>query len=197
MIKVTTNIKVVIGSLSAKLTTLRKGGEGQDRVLRVVASSLIGVVGERIHEKGLAADDTLIGQYSTKPIYVSLSANVGSNKLFGKPVGKTGKSQFESGEKKGQLHKSKYFERGYSQFKTEIGRNRLGSVNLSLSGQLNQQLTIKPTSDGYGYGWPDSEKIKIARGHEKKYGKNIWALTEAEKELMIKVAEKELKNAIS
>lgn len=190
MIRVKTNIGVVVSSLTSKLSEFNPGGPEYDALLRKVTTSMIGVVKTRIHEKGKASDDSLIGAYSNKPIYVSLGA---SPKKF-RPKGKnSNKARFKNGNPR----MSGYFEGGYNQFKTEIGRNQLGSVNLSLSGQLNSQLTVMPTSRGYGFGWPDKEKLLRARALEKKYRKKIWALTKAEQEQVKAITINHFTNAIS
>lgn len=195
MIKVTSNVGDVIRSLNGKIEAFFPGAVGYEALLRTVATTLIAEIKTRIHEKGIASDGSKIGNYSRKPMYVSKSANVGRS--FGAPVGKTGRSKFKSGIREGQEHKSRYFEGGYDEYKKVIGRNELGSVNLSLSGQLNSQLTIQPTEKGYGMGWADAEKFKRAQFLEKKYGKKIWALTETEQKQTIEVARNYLTNAIS
>ena len=126
---------------------------------------------------------------------MSIANNPG--KSFGRPIGKTGKSKFTTSKKAGQDHTSRYFPGGYNEFKTAIGRNKLGTVNLSLSGQLNSQLTVQPTARGYGFGWPDEEKLKRARALERKYGKKIYDLTEDELRLAIEVTENYVIRAFS
>ncbi len=195
MIRVKTNITDVVSSLKAKFANLERGAQGYDSMMRTVATSLIGKVKMRIHEQGKAADGSAIGTYSTSPIYVSSKANPGRS--FGRPIGKTGKSKFKSGKRKGEDHASRYFPGGYNEYKTTIGRNQLGTVNLSLSGQLNNQLTIQATAKGYGYGWPDKEKLKRANALEKKYGKYIYGLTEEELQMAMEVAKKEVMDALS
>jgi hypothetical protein len=191
MIRVVTNVPEVIRSLNGKIESFFPGAGNYEGLLRTVATTTMAEMKTRIHENGLASDGTLIGKYSRKPMYVSKSANVGRS--FGRPIGKTGKSKFKSGAD----HSSRYFPGGYDEYKTTIGRNKLGSVNLSLSGQLNSQLSIQPTETGYGIGWEDAEKFKIAKAMEKKYGKKIWALTEEEKTLTITTAKNYLKRALS
>lgn len=177
MIKATSNVNELIAGMLTKLNGYQKGGEGYSTVLREVATTMRGEMGRRIHSEGKNANDSKIGDYSTKPIYVSISDNPGRS--FGRPIGKTGRSVFKS---TGKDHKSRYFEGGYSQFKTAIGRNQLGSVNLSLSGQMANQFSVVATADGYGLGWADTEKLERAKHLENKYGK-VWGLTEGEKEL--------------
>lgn len=190
MITLKTNFTQALGPLVAKLQDSRL----YDTAIRTAATSVLGEMKTRIHEQGKAADGSDIGTYSKKPIYVSITANPG--KSFGRPIGKSGKSKFASGKKKGQDHKSRYFPQGYSEYKTAIGRNQLGKVNLSLSGQLNSQLALIATSRGYGLGWPDDEKLKRSAFLEKKYGKKIWALAGKEKEIALAAAENVIKRAL-
>ena len=195
MIVVVTNINDVISSLNGKIESFYPGASGYESLVRTVATTVSAEVKTRIHETGIASDGTKIGEYSRKPMYVSKAANVGRD--FGRPVGKTGKSKFSSGKRKGEDHKSRYFPGGYHQYKTAIGRNRIGSVNLSLSGQLNAQFGIQPTENGYGLGWADIKKRELAAALEKKYGKKIWGLTPEETTLTITVAKNEFKRAFS
>ena len=188
MIAIKTNVWAVLNKIQGNINKLSLGGEYYEGMLRETCASILPVVQTRIHEQGKATDGSAIGEYSTKPIYVSAKANPGNAGLFGTPTGKTGKSKFSSGEKKGQLHTSKYFAGGYDEFKTEIGRNQLGSVNLSLSGQLNLQLSIQASSNGFGLGWSNDEMFNRALALENKYGKRIWALSDDEKGLCNKIA---------
>lgn len=204
MIRAVTNVGDVIRSLNGKIESFFPGAVGYEALLRTVATTMIADIKTRIHENGIASDGSKIGSYSTKPMYVGKKSNVGKD--FGRPIGKTGKSKFKGGKKKGEDHTSRYFEGGYNQYKSAIGRNTIGSVNLSLSGQLNNQLTIKPTENGYGIGWlGDTKKsgkkslpmIDLAKALEKKYGKRIWGLTEEETTKTITTAKNYLTRALS
>lgn len=195
MIRVNVDIGGTIASLNGKIERILPGGAQYESLQRTVGTSLLGDVKTRIHENGLASDGTKIGSYSTKPMYVSVKANVGRS--FGRPIGKTGLSKFKSGDKKGKDHTSRYFPGGYNQYKTVIGRNRLGSVNLSLSGTLNNQLTLQATERGYGIGWANAELYKRAKALEKKYGKPIWKLTDEETGKTISIAKNFVYRALS
>lgn len=195
MITMTTNIAVVLSPLIMGLTTFEKGNAKYDNVVRTVALNALGDVKARIHQQGKASDGSDIGKYSTEPIYVSEKENPG--KSFGRPIGKTGRSKFASGEKAGQDHASRFFPGGYNEYKTKIGRNQLGKVNLSLSGQLDTQFTLVATAMGYGLGWANDEMFERAGHLEKKYGKKIWALTEEEAQAARNTAEILLKDAFS
>jgi hypothetical protein len=172
-------IKIELPHIEEKLKTFMKGGEGYDSVIRGVATSMKGVIQKRIHEEGKAADGGNIGQYdTTHPLYVNPRK---SPKQF-TPMGKTGKTKFENG----QPHKTKYFN-SYKGFREEIGRPT-DTVNLSLTGQMNSQFTIIPTSDGYGLGWNNTEMYKRSQGLEMKYNKVIWGLTDEEQKQAVEVA---------
>lgn len=60
MIKVQSNIKVVSGRIKQRLEQLKN----KEYVLRPVATEVIPLMTERIHQKGLATDDSQIGTYS-------------------------------------------------------------------------------------------------------------------------------------
>lgn len=185
--KLRTNIHQVIDPIVQKL----QSPVPYDKVLRIVATSMLGEIKVRIHQKGIASDGSDIGKYSTKPAYFPPVS--GLPKFDAQ--GKTGKKVFASGEKKGQAHKTRYFETGYSGLRGATGR-QVSKVDLSLTGQLDKQFTIIPTEKGYGLGWPDAEKLIRAKGLEKHYGKEIWNLTADEREKAILIANEEINNAI-
>jgi hypothetical protein len=183
-------------NVAGKVQSVLPEGKNYDTLQRIVATSVLGDMKIRIHQKGLAADGGRIGSYSTKPLYVGVKANVG--KSFGRPVGKTGLSKFKSGAKKGQDHASRYFPGGYGEYKSAIGRNEIGSVNLSLSGQMDKELTLIKTDKGYGLGWANADLLERAKFFEgKKYSKSIWGLTEDEKITVSEVAKNYLYDALS
>lgn len=182
-----------IFDILAKLDMLQPGNTLNQNITRIVATSINAEMRERIHGKGLKADGTPIGTYSTKPTYVSA---VAAGRSF-QPVGKTGKTKFASGERKGKSHTSRYFPDGYAGFKKIIGRDTLGGkVNLFLSGTLSNQFTLQAEGKTYGLGWPGERQFKIAQGMEKKYGR-IWDLTTEESQLVNDIVSNELENAFS
>jgi hypothetical protein len=175
-------IESVIQSFTAK-------GGVLDNAIKTGALTVMADMKARIHEEGKAADGSDIGTYSTKPIYVN-PAN--SPRKF-PTVGKTGKSIFTSGEKKGQKHKTKYFAEGYSDFKTTIGRNEIGKVNLFLTGGLSNGFTLIETEKGFGLGFINDELVKRSLALEVKYGKEIWAVSEPEAEVLVKAVQNAIK----
>jgi len=188
------NFGNVTAQLITRLNECLPGGSKYQVINRAVSVSMLTEVSKRIHEKGLAADGGIIGVYSTKPIYISKTANPGKD--FGEPTGKNGQSVFKSGKKSGKSHTSKYYQQGYLGYKNDIGRNELGTVNLSLSGQLQKQFTIIPADNGWGMGWPNDEMYFRALALEQKYGKPIWALTKEEYDILRALYKEEFFNAI-
>lgn len=214
------NMTEVITSLVSRINSVAQGGANHSKIARIASESILSEVVERIHTKGLASDNTAIGKYSTKPIYVSVKNNIG---VAIKAVGKAGvtydlkskKRSTSSGAKtdvydiftkkkisvavkaNSRERTSAYFFGGYNEFKTSIGRNQLGSVNLSLSGQMQNQLAVLPTNVGWGIGFQNAELLKLSEIFEtEKYKKQIWALTADEKNMLKEVITFEVKNAI-
>lgn len=174
MIRVNIDIQEVLKPIVQKLTEIESGELGNN-LLREIATTQLAEMKSRIFEDGQDASNTAIGQYSVKPIYVN--PNNSPKKFTTK--GKTGKSKFADGTP----HKTRYFAQGYKGFKSEIGRNILGTVNLSLTREFQNKMTIVATNDGWGIGWLEDEKYKRALHFEQKYRKKIFAQTEQEKEI--------------
>jgi hypothetical protein len=183
-------------ALLEKLTALLPGSTGYNSMMRVAAVKALQSVKQRIHAGGLAADGSDIGTYATKPIYISTVT--GTGKGFAQPMGKSGKQAFTGGKKKGQPHTSQYFAGGYNQFKTAIGLNEIGKVNLTLTGELCNQLTVLPNTTGTGYalGWPNEQLQQRALALQAKYGKPIWALTQQERSETLNVLTCECVNVL-
>ena len=173
-------------TIAQNLHELLPGNAAYTGVMRAAAVSVLAKVKQRIHQRGQASDGSDIGPYAVKPIYISTVT--GTGKGLATHQGKTGKSAFAEGKKKGQQHTSQYFAGGYGQFKAALGPEA-SKVNLYLTGELCNELTIigEPGSTGYGIGWTEDEITKRAHALERKYGKEIWGLTEEEKKEVIDV----------
>jgi len=199
MLLLATDIDKQLAPIMAQLQKLSPTSELGSRVVREVALNNMAQMRDRIQNRGGATVGT-IGSYSTNPIYIPTDEMVGK-KL--PPAGKQFKGKrrkvFASGKKKGQPHSSRYFSGGYSGYKTAIGRNTLGKVNLTLSGQFFNQMQLFPTAKGWGIGWSSSAMLERARGFEssKGYGKKIFYPTRAERDRAVMLAKKLTENAVS
>ena len=198
MLILATDIDKQLAPVYELLNKFNTSDQTGSRIIREVALNAMAEIRDRIQNRGEASQGGGIGQYSTDPIYVPVSEMVGK-KL--PPAGKlfNGKRRlvFKSGKKKGEAHSSRYFADGYSQYKTDIGRNTLGAVNLTLSGQLFNQLAIFPTAQGWGMGWSGSELADRADYLTIKYRKEIFSPSSSERERAVLLATKLSEDALS
>lgn len=195
--------------------SFQPGGEGTMSVMRAACFGALAEVKTRIHEQGKAVDGSDIGRYNTSnPLYVNpdnsplsftpLGKNQTSAKLksgFGRFSVKTHKEVKVSVKENDKERKTKYFG-SYSDFKSFIGRNELGKVNLFLFGGLSSQLKVLDLPNGkFGLGWVPGEAVEGNKGKSKfsfygramaletKYGKKIWGINGNEKQLVIDSAQ--------
>jgi len=178
-----------LDTLLTKMENVLSKGAIYDKAIRTASTNMLGDFVQRIHVDGKASDGTEIGKYGTKPIYIN---PINSPQKF-KPEGKTGKTTFE---KTGQPHKTKYFDGGYKAFRETVGQVS-DKVVLTLSGGLQNQLSVIPTDNGYGLGWQNEEMFKRANALEIKYGKQIWFPTEEEQTYASGTVDKIISDALS
>ena len=136
-----------------------------DGVMRVVASSMLAVVHDRIHEQGLNAEGGQIGSYS--PGYIK----VRTNDFLSKTIVR--------GPKKGQA-------------RPVYNRTSDTKVVISLTRQMENDFKVIATDKGYGLGYSNEENVKKVGYVEATYGEKIFALTDAEIETAIGVAKDEI-----
>jgi len=129
---------------------------------------------ERIFENGLASDNSSIGTYKGKDIYVNPSKV--RNKF--PTVGKTGNAKFES---TGKPHKTGYFET-YADFK-KVQRGTT-IVNLTVTQDLKNDFNKVPNFDvnNATITVNDLSMAKI-EGNESNFEKQIFSFSEEEREL--------------
>lgn len=198
MIKIKTNFDAAIRPVLIQMSGLSSSTPVGSAIVRTVAFDVMAEMNHRIVNRGVATGGEKIGTYSKKPIYVSAKKNVG--KSFGRPLGKfyNGKrrSVFASGARAGEDHASRYFADGYFEYKTTIGRNKIGSVNLQLSGQMMNEMSVFPTSKGWGIGWSNKKLLERARFFEsgEKYGRKIFGASSRELIIAKTTAETMLKD---
>jgi hypothetical protein len=120
-----------------------------DRTMRVAMSSLLAAQKRRIFQEGQAANESKIGTYSKKKISIS-------RKNQAKDTGHT------------------YFKGGYSQYKSEIGRNP-GYVNLRNTDQMMMDYGVFVLGNNeYGLGFNNDLNFDKTQWMEEKYNKDIF-----------------------
>lgn len=138
---------------------------------RIYLTALNGVFVEqrrRIFQQGRSSDNSKIGEYSTKPTYISRTKQT-------KFVGKT------------------KFEGGYREYKTLLGKGGDIGVNLRETDQM--LFDLGPTVIGkneFGIGFDNQFNADKKEWMEKKYGKDIFATTPEEDELFMTILNNEI-----
>ena len=142
---------------------------------------------QRIFNKGLAADGSPIGSYSTKPAYFNPKQKgqsgvpkpriglpqtrvvKGKRQPALSPIGKGGQTVF----KNGRPHKTAYVKTGYAGFRKAYGRQN-SRVDLNLTGSLFLSVQLATTKSGVILFFATQNEAKKARGNELKFGKIIF-----------------------
>ncbi len=152
--------------------------QNPDQMLRNVASGVLPELKKRVHILGQATDGGQIGTYS--PGYMALRTGNYSNS-----------KKVTRGAKKGQNKDAGVATRGSrkGQARMKYSRTADSKVILSLTRQMENDLSIVPSGKGYGIGFKNPENFRKSQYNEKTYKKRIWGLTLAEKQLAIKIAE--------
>jgi hypothetical protein len=189
MISVSTNIKAVI---AAKLEQIQALQNNPDPILRTVAMAVLPEFKHRIHIDGKDSNGSPIGTYSAGYMVLRTGAYRNADR-------KT------KGAKKGELKNAGKFTKGVNttihhtivQETSKVGLNRLRynrtsdtKVILSLTRQMENDLNVVPSGNGYGIGYLNSENRKKADYCEATYQKKILTkLTKEERALAIKTAQ--------
>lgn len=124
------------------------------QIRKAALSTVLAIHKPRIFEKGEAEDGSKIGNYSTNPISIS-SKNQARN---------TGKT---------------FFRGGYSQYKSEIGKNP-GFVNLRNTDQMYADYQLIQNGSEFGFGFHNGENAKKMGWNTDKYDKPIAAVNQRE-----------------
>jgi hypothetical protein len=195
MLSVSTNIGIIITAKLEQLTALKNN---PDPILRTVAMAVLPELKKRVHIEGKDSSGSQIGTYS--PGYMVV--RTGNYKDAAK---------FKKGEKAGQFKdKKKAGEAGrftnkavsisnkeYGIFNDRSGENRPiynrtsdTKVILSLTRQMENDLNVVASGNGYGIGYLNPENYKKAIWCEATYKKKILTkLTKEEFEIVKKTAE--------
>lgn len=168
--------------------------QGQNRPFRLAVYSTVGKMSRRIFVDGQNESGQTFQYNSTDPIYVSEARQKAV--LTGK--GKNGSDTFKSGEKKGQKHKSTYFE-SYKAFREQLGlksdkvvwilNDDLKSDFLNAK-DVQNATPVEVTTNEYRQVIRD-ENVQKYSGLSKRYGQFL-NLSQSEIDLFYKINENEL-----
>ena len=173
MIAYHSNISQIVRLKVAQL----KGLQNPDTMLRAVALAILPELRKRVHVDGKASDGSPIGTYS--PGYMQL--RTGNYQSSGRKT---------KGKDKGGLKNSGTHTRGVNKDSARPSYNRSADtkVILSLTQQMENDLSVMPAGRGYGIGYNNPLNYQKSQWNVETYKKAIWQLSEGENELAIKVA---------
>jgi len=138
----------------------------------------------------------IIGAYGTEPLYFSEKTRLKTPLRKFPLKGKNGETKF----KNGKLHKSGYFP-NYLSFKKAVGRNqRVGTVDLYLTGELHRHWAngesfskaeaIKVNQHNYIVAISEKDVKKVARYN------NVFNLSLSERKIFLTTVQNELFKAL-
>ncbi len=163
----------------------------QARVTTVGAFATLAEYKTRIFTEGKASSGAKIGSYDTSPFYASSESLRGLPKGKFNKKGKTGKSKFKSGKS----HKSTYLKSGYKEFRSKAGRQN-SKVDLNLTGASQQTIQVGTKGDQTVIGFTDPKRMVILEAKERKYGKDIFTLSQQEQAVYQETVDREIQQVI-
>lgn len=195
MLSVNTNISVIV---KAKLEQIQALKNNPDPILRTVAMAVLPEMKRRVHVDGKDSNGNQIGTYSKGYMVVRTGNYKDAAKI------KRGKSAGQFKEKKRAGEAGKYVDRirlSNKEYGTFTGYEKTGTnrpvynrttdtkVVASLTRQMENDMNVVPSGNGYGIGYLNIDNRKKADYVEATYKKKILTkLTLGEKELAIKTA---------
>jgi len=181
------NITQVVENL--KLKILNK--EAQDKLALEIALMLYSSNIRRIMNEGLDLGMSRIGVYSTKPFYL----NPKNSPVDFKGQGKTEFAAYRGtsigfGAKKYQYRKgahiTRYFPKGYWEFRGYIGRIN-DKVVFDLSHKLKNDWKIFQIPNGYQLGFQSLYGKDVSRGNERQFKTTVWGITRDDRKNIEKI----------
>jgi hypothetical protein len=185
VIKVKTNIKKVIEVKIQQLKTLAD----TDKVLRIAATTCLGLMKKRIHEDGLDVDERPIGRYSKGYMILRTGSYKSSNRVT-------------KGLNKGKLKDDGVFTKGVNKGNPRPKYNRTNDdkVVASLTRQMENDIkVIALKNNSYGIGYTNKFNFDKSQWVEATYklkGK-IFGLSTGEKQAVLGIVEKHKQDAFS
>lgn len=176
----------IINRLQA-LATIIGSDETQQRISTAAAFVVLAQMKRRIFVDGLATDGSQIGQYSTNPYYQNPTKLIGVAGSNVKPAGKNGLATFKNGKAK----KTKYLNQGYKELRDLTGRQS-NFVDLNFSGSTQGSLQVGFRGNTAIIGFINQESADIIEKNEIRFGKQIIAPTDDEREAGAKAVRVEI-----
>ena len=166
--------------------------EATQKAAAIAGTTARALVVGRVFGNGQAADGSSIGTYSTKPVHVGassfltkggaakvLGSNAKRRKLYGAAKA-SGEAQFIPKSRPGPGGKGAiFFPEGYKGIRKADGR-QTQFVDLRYTGQMQNDFHSIPTRTGFNMGFLTSNNGAKMRGNEKRFGKEIATLSQAE-----------------
>lgn len=173
----------IFNSISDYLNDLNRR-INESNALVIAAKDTSAEMSERIFIEGQSVQGD-IGKYSTTATYIGdkNSPKKGTHK------GKNDDTKF----KDGRPHTTTYYEGGYSEYRSAMGRDNKG-VNLSLTGRLETNFNnalVENNADEVVLRLT-AENTAKARGNELRFNKRIFSLTKEERERFVDTLKFEL-----
>jgi len=152
-------------------------------LLRELAVNVLPDIRHRVHVEGKAEDGSAIGTYSKG--YMKIRTGNYPETVISR--GKN-KGQYREKKSKGQAG---IFTKGNHKGNPRPTYNRTTDtgVILSLTRQMENDMIVIPTDNGYGIGYSNELNYNKAVWNEKKYKKSIWNLSTDETNTVRSVAE--------
>ena len=156
-------------NLNQVLTNLKQSFEtifDKNYLLRPVATEVLPMMTERIHQKGEASDGSQIGTYSNNYMKVR-TGNFGNSEVY------------KSGKNKGKVKNAGVISRGPHKGEPRPKYNRSADtkVIVSLTRQLENNWSVLETTKGYGIGFTNSFNADKLRWVEEIKDKQIGSLS--------------------
>jgi hypothetical protein len=140
-----------------------------DQVMRTSLTTVLSVHKPRIFQKGQDANQSKIGNYSTKPISISKSRQA-------RNTGKT------------------YFPGGYAQYKSETGKG--GTVNFRDTDQMMMDYGLVVSGDKYGFGFQNEFNFNKSQWLQDKFDKDVFDLSNQERDLLSRTLKTQIESKL-
>ncbi len=146
-----------------------------DEMYREISLGIMASNNRRIHNEGRNINESQIGDYSTKKMYVN---------PINSPV------KFSPNPNR----KTRKFDTGYKGYRGFIGRDTT-KVNLQLSGALKADFKILKIQNGYALGFESARGKDISEGMESKYHSPIWGITKTDETMILEIVKRYVSDA--